>query len=154
MKTRVQAVPTGYHTITPYLMARDAAQLLDFIEQAFGAVVVRRMARPDGAIAHAEAQIGDSRIMLAQGSEKWPARPCALYLYVEDVDRVFRQAVAAGARPVMEPTDMYYGDRHGGVTDMQGNDWWIATHIEEISEAELLRRDAEYWKSASAAPSA
>jgi uncharacterized glyoxalase superfamily protein PhnB len=147
----VQAIPAGYHSVTPYLMARDAALLLEFMERAFGAKIVRRMTTPEGVIAHAEAQIGDSRIMLGQASEKWPARPCALYLYVEDVDEVFRRAVAAGAQPVMPPTDMHYGDRHGGVTDAQGNDWWIATHIEDLSEEELLRRDADYWKAANGA---
>jgi uncharacterized glyoxalase superfamily protein PhnB len=140
MQARVKPVPEGYHTITPYLTAAGAQQLLDFLQQAFAAALVRRTLRPDGAIAHAEARIGDSIVMFCEASEQWPAAPASFYVYVEEVDRVYAQALAAGARSIMEPTDTSFGDRHGGVIDPLGNTWWMATRIEDLSDEEIDRR--------------
>ena len=80
--------------------------------------------------------------MMGQGSDQWPAMPASLYLYVPNVNELFRQAVAAGGKSLMEPADMFYGDRHGGLTDPNGNVWWIATHIEDVSDEEIARRAA------------
>ena len=143
MTSAVKPIPEGYHTVTPYLVVEGANRLLAFLEAAFGAKVLYRTDRPDGEIAHAEIQIGDSRVMLSGSQPQWPALPCALYLYVEDCDALYARALAAGAKSTQEPADMFYGDRHGGVIDPSGNQWWIATHIEDVSPEELERRSAE-----------
>lgn len=143
MTSTVKPIPEGYHTVTPYLVVEGANRLLAFLEAAFGAKVLHRTDRPDGEVAHAEIQIGDSRVMLSGSQPQWPALPCALYLYVEDCDALHAQALAAGAKSTQEPADMFYGDRHGGVIDPAGNQWWIATHIEDVSPEELERRSAE-----------
>ena len=142
----VKPVPDGHHTVTPYLVATDAQAVIDFATKAFNATVVEDMRRPDGAVLHAELQIGDSRIMLGQASGQHPAMPAALYLYVPDADATYRQALAAGGISTMEPTDMFYGDRNAGVRDTNGNMWWIGTHIEDVSRDELQRRANEEMK--------
>jgi PhnB protein len=142
----VKPVPDGHHTVTPYLVVDEASRLLSFLEAAFGAEILYRSSRPDGEVGHAEIQIGDSRVMLSGTQPQWPALPCALYLYVEDCDALYAKAMAAGAKSIMEPANMFYGDRHGGVIDPSGNQWWIATHIEDVSHEELARRDAERSK--------
>jgi PhnB protein len=142
----VRPVPEGYHTVTPYLTVRDLRKLLDYVQKAFEATSVNAMTMPDGTIRHAEFQIGDSKLMAGEASEKWEPRPGTLYLYVPNVDAVFKKAVAAGGQVIMEPTDMFYGDRNGGVTDPCGNQWWIGTRIEEVSPEEMLRRAAVHGK--------
>ena len=142
----VKPVPDGHHTVTPYLVATDAQAVIDFATKAFNATVVEDMRRPDGAVMHAELQIGDSRIMLGQASGQHPAMPAALYLYVPDADATYRQALAAGGISTMEPTDMFYGDRNAGVRDTNGNMWWIGTHIEDVARDELQRRANEEMK--------
>ncbi len=146
MSTTVRPIPEGYHTITPYLIADDAGRLLDFLVAGLGAEILFRSTSPDGRLGHCEIRIGDSRLMLSGSRPEYPAKPCALYLYVEDCDALYAQAITAGARSISEPADMFYGDRHGGVTDPSGNQWWIATHIEDVSPEELARRDAERSK--------
>jgi PhnB protein len=134
-------IPDGYHTVTPYLTVRGAAKVIEFLKQAFGAEIPEEnMKRPDGSIAHAQVKIGDSRVMIAEESEVAKAMPSTLYLYVPNVDSVYQRAIKAGGQSVMEPTDMFYGDRSGGVKDAFGNLWWIATHIEDVPPAELKRR--------------
>ena len=100
------------------------------------------MAGADGAIRHGEVEIGDSRVMLADATNESPAVPAMLHLYVEDVDAVYRAALEAGAESVREPTDQFYGDRMAGVNDAFGNQWWIATHVEDVSAEEMERRQA------------
>lgn len=143
MTERVKPIPDGYRTVTPYLKADDASAILSFLERAFGATILQRALGPDGKVMHAEARIGDSMVMLADANDQWPAAPATLYLYVEDVDSVYRQAIEAGARSILEPQDMFYGDRSGGITDPAGNQWWIATHVEDVTLAEMDRRRAE-----------
>ena len=138
----VKPIPEGYHSITPYLTVNDAAGLIRFLERAFAATVKERMARPDGSVMHAEMRIGDSLVMLGQGAGESKARPSTLYLYVEDVDATWKRAIEAGAKPLREVRDEFYGDRSGGVTDPAGNDWYIATHKEDVSPEELQRRAA------------
>jgi uncharacterized glyoxalase superfamily protein PhnB len=140
MAAAVKPVPEGYHTITPYFTVANAAKLLEFLKQAFGAEETFRMAGPDGAIRHAEARIGDSVVMIGQARDQWKPSPNTLYLYVPDVDATYGKALAAGARSIQEPTTYPYGDRSGGVEDSQGNTWWIATHVEDVSPEELERR--------------
>ncbi|HJQ38019.1 MAG TPA: VOC family protein [Thermoanaerobaculia bacterium] len=135
-------IPDGYHTITPYLTVDDAGKLIEFVKAAFDANVLHAMTNDEGNIRHAEAQIGDSKVMIAQAFGEWTPRPSTLYLYVDDTDETYRRALAAGAKSLMEPADQFYGDRNGGVEDAFGNWWWIATRIEDVSEEELQRRAA------------
>ena len=122
-----KSIPAGYHTITPYLVSPGAARVIDFLKAAFGAQELQRDARPNGTIRHAEVKIGDSVVMLGEATEEWPPMPAMLYVYVEDVDRVYRQAIEAGATSLREPADQPSGDRVGGVADPAGNQWWLAT---------------------------
>jgi len=138
----VKPVPDGYHTVTPYLVVEDAGALIEFLTRAFGARTRYSHRGPDGKVAHAEMQIGDSIVMM--GSARGDTQPLvmALYLYVPNCDELYRQAIAAGGTSIGEPTDQFYGDRHGGIKDPSGNSWWLATHIEDVSEQELGRRMA------------
>ena len=136
----VTPVPDGFHTLTPYLTVTDANGLLDFIKKAFNAKEHHVMRGPDGAVAHADLVIGDSHVMLGQAHGEWKAMPAQLYLYVADCDAWYRQALAAGATSVQEPKTQFYGDRHGCVKDLCGNLWWVATHVEDVSEEEMARR--------------
>jgi PhnB protein len=136
----VKPIPAGYHSITPYLVAAGASKLIDFLKQAFDAKEVERMAAPDGTIRHAELKIGNSMLMMAEGSDKWKPMPCALYLYVTDVDTTYQRALAAGGTLLNEPTNQFYGDRSGGIKDPSGNTWWIGTHVEDVSREEMTRR--------------
>jgi PhnB protein len=143
-------IPEGYHTATPYLIVKGAAGAIEFYKKAFGATELLRMAQPDGKIGHAEIKIGDSPIMLADEFPEMGARspqslggsPVSILLYVEDVDRVFNQAVAAGAKVARPVKDEFYGDRIGGVTDPFGHQWYIATHKEDVAPEELKKRAA------------
>jgi uncharacterized glyoxalase superfamily protein PhnB len=100
------------------------------------------MARPDGGVMHAEVKIGDSTVMMGEPMGDWKAKPCSLYLYVEDVDAVYRRAIQAGGTSVGGPKDQFYGDRTGGVIDPCGNYWGIATHVEDVSHEEMAKRFA------------
>jgi PhnB protein len=147
----VKPIPEGYHTITPYLSVDDAAGAIKFYEKAFGAKETVRMNGPDGKVAHAELQIGDSTIMLSdpfpQAQAKSPKElggtTVGLFTYVEDVDEVFKQALDAGATSTMEPTDQFWGDRFGSVVDPFGHHWQIATHVEDVPPEEMEKRSQE-----------
>ncbi|HWQ55492.1 MAG TPA: VOC family protein [Bryobacteraceae bacterium] len=136
----VKPIPNDYHTVTPYLTVRGAAQVVEFLKEAFGAEERFRMNGSDGTVAHAEMRVGDSMVMVGEASEKWPPMPASLYVYVPDADSIYHRAIEAGAVSVMEPADQFYGDRHGGVRDSAGNVWWIATHKEDVSPEEIERR--------------
>lgn len=133
-------IPDGYHTLTPYLIVPDGEAMLRFLQEAFGAKILFRHNRPDGALMHAELELGDSKLMVGQGNKQFAPRAQATYVYVPDVDAVYKRAIAAGARSLTEVADQFYGDRSGGFEDPAGNCWWVATHVEDVSEAELTRR--------------
>ncbi len=132
-------IPQGFGTVTPFLCVTDAVKLIDFLKQAFAAEVTFRMDGPDGSVAHAEVKIGDSKVMIGQVPAERAMR-AMLHLYVTNTDAVYNSAIAAGATSVREPADQFYGDRSGGVRDMWGNEWWMATHIEDVSQEEMERR--------------
>jgi uncharacterized glyoxalase superfamily protein PhnB len=138
----VKAKPAEYTTITPFLYVSNVSRLLKFLKEAFHAEERMQYFAPDGAIMHAEVKIGDSMIMMAERSVNYPEMPCMLYLYVDDCDEVYDRAVVAGGKGLREPADQFYGDRSGAVTDPCGNQWWISTHIEDVSQAELEKRMA------------
>jgi PhnB protein len=145
-----KAIPEGYHTVTPYLIVKGAARALEFYKKAFNATELYRMEMPGGTVGHAEIQIGDSRIMLAdefpdmgaRGPETLGGSPVGLCLYVEDVDAIFKQALAAGGKEERPVKDQFYGDRSGMLRDPFGHQWTIATHKEDLSPEEMQRRMA------------
>jgi PhnB protein len=144
----VKAIPDGHHTATPYLILKGGTAALDFYKRAFGAEEICRCPMPDGRLGHAEIQIGDSRIMLAdefpemgaKGPQTLGGTPVGICLYVQDVDSVFARAVSAGAKSLRPVQDQFYGDRSGTVTDPFGHQWTVATHVEDIPAAEIQRR--------------
>jgi PhnB protein len=141
----VKAVPEGYHNVQPYLHIRGAAQAIEFYKKAFGASEIMRMPQPDGRLGHAEIRLGDSVVMLADehpergihGPEHYGGAPMTLMFYTEDCDGIYRKALGAGAKSVREPTDQFYGDRMAGVEDPFGFQWYIATHIKDVSPEEM-----------------
>lgn len=138
----VKAIPDGYHSITPSLVASDAGKLINFMTQAFGAKERMRMPMPDGKVAHAEIEIGDSAVMVADASSEFPAQTGSLHLYVENVDAVYERALKAGARTQRELMNQFYGDRSGTIIDPVGNQWTVSQHIEDVSEEEMMKRMA------------
>jgi len=142
----VKPIPDGYHSITPYLVVSEAARVIDFAKEAFGAQEIMRLSGPNNTIGHAEIKIGDSVVMLADAGTSHGARPGNLMLYVPNVDEVYRRALKAGGKSEREPADQFYGDRSAGVIDLAGNHWWIATHVEDVAPDELQRRMAREAK--------
>ena len=144
----VKPVPDDYHTLTPYLFIDGAAKAIDFYTEAFGATEINRLPSPTGLIVHAEMQIGDSRIMLADEYPEMGVRgplsiggsPSCILIYVEDVDAVFARAIAAGAREMRPIQDQFYGDRAGLLADPFGHLWNIATRVEDLTQIEILER--------------
>ncbi len=148
MASTVKPIPEGYHSVTPYLIVKGAAKAIEFYKQAFGATERTRMAQPDGRIGHAEIQIGDSTIMLAdefperniRGPESLGGTPVMIHLYIEDIDTVAKRAVAAGAKEIRPVQDQFYGDRSGMFADPFGHQWNIATHVEDLTAEEIGKR--------------
>ena len=143
----IKAIPDGYHRIQPYLYIRGAAEAIDFYKKVFGATERMRMPQPDGRIGHAEILFGDSVIMLADehpekeihSPKHFGGSPISLMLYVEDCDAVYQQALSAGAKSLREPADQFYGDRMAGVEDPFGFQWWLGTHIKDVSMEEMQK---------------
>jgi PhnB protein len=151
---KVKAIPDGYHTVTPYLTVRGAAQALAFYRQAFGAEETFRMDGPDGKIAHAEFRIGGSVIMLgeenvdmgAHSPQSLNGTTAGVMVYTENVDQLFDRAVKAGAKALMPPTDMFWGDRYGNLIDPFGHKWSLATHVRDVTPEEMQKAQAEWMK--------
>ena len=152
--SNVKPIPDGYHSLTPYLSVKCADRAIDFYARAFGAEERFRMPGPGGCVAHAELQVGDSVLMLADENKEMGApspeslngTPVSVFLYVEDVDRVFEQAVKAGSTVKMPLTDMFWGDRFGQVVDPFGHQWSLATHIEDVAPDEMEKRAAQAFQ--------
>jgi PhnB protein len=150
MATKVKPIPEGYHSVTPYLIVDGAVAAIEFYKKVFGATEVMRMPAPGGRIGHAEIKIGDSYIMLADENPEMNARspksvggsPLSLLLYVENVDKTVAAAVAAGAKLERPVEDKFYGDRMGGIVDPFGHNWYVGTHIEDVSPEEMKKRMA------------
>jgi len=156
-KKKVRPVPAGYSAVTPYLALRGAAQAIEFYKKAFGAKEIMRMPGPEGKIGHAEVQIGDARVMLADefeamgflGPQTRGGSTVQLYLYVKDVDATFARAIAAGAKLVRAVEDQFYGDRSGSIEDPFGHLWHVSTRKEELTMAEVKRRAEKMAKQGS-----
>jgi len=155
-KKKVQPIPAGYHSVTPYLSIRGAADAIEFYKKAFGAKEIMRMPGPGGSIGHAEIRIGDSRIMLADefaamdflSPKARGGTTVTIHLYMKDVDTAIARASAAGAKVVRPVQDQFYGDRTGSLEDPFGHVWHISTHKEDVPMAELKRRAANLAKQA------
>jgi uncharacterized glyoxalase superfamily protein PhnB len=139
----VNPIPDGRGHIIPILTVNGAAKFIDFLKQAFGAEEQERYADPNGIVMHAELRLRDSVIMTSDVNDEFPATEARLQLYVEDVDAMYKRALAAGATSLREPADQFYGDRSAGVRDAFGNQWWLATHVEDVSPEEIGRRVAQ-----------
>jgi PhnB protein len=146
----VKPIPEGYHSVTPYLYTRNAAAAIEFYKKVFGAKEILRMPGPDGQIMHAEIEVGNSRIMLADENPQLSALgplslggcSSSLYVYLADVDAVVQKAEAAGATLTRPVKDQFYGDRSGAFTDPSGYTWFVATHIEDVTPEEVGKRAA------------
>lgn len=144
--TQVQAIPSGHHSVTPYMTINNCAKAIEFYKTAFGAVETYRLNGEDNKVLHAEIKIGDSVLMMSdecpesKGPEKFGGSPISVMLYVEKVDDVFKRAVEAGATVIREVKNEFYGDRMGTLKDPFGHTWSIATHIEDVSSEEMERR--------------
>jgi PhnB protein len=153
MKTK--AIPEGYNSLTPYISVAGAEKAIEFYKKAFGAKEIGRVTMPDGTVGHAELQIGDSKLLLADENKTWGnlspqtigGSPVSLCLYVEDVDRVFERALKEGAKVLgdMVVKDQFHGDRSGSLIDPFGHKWSIMTHIEDIAFDELQKRTDEMF---------
>lgn len=148
--SKVSPIPQGFHTITPYLVIKGAAQAIEYYKKVFGATELVRMNGPDGKVGHAELQIGDSRLMLADENPQMGqghasattigSSPVSLYVYLPNVDDVIARASAAGAKVLRPAEDQFYGDRSGFIQDPFGHLWGVATHIEDVSPNEMKER--------------
>jgi PhnB protein len=139
-------IPEGYHTVTPYIITKDADGVIDFLKKTFDASIKMEMRSPDGKVGHAEILIGDSHIMISDENELHPPMPSMIYVYTKNVDENYNRAIAAGATSMREPTDEFYGDRSAGVTDASGNQWWIATHKKQVAMSEMQEKFTEMRK--------
>jgi PhnB protein len=142
----VKPIPDGYGTVTPYLTVDDPAPVIEFLKKVLDAKEIFAMRDDKGNIGHAEVKVGSSILMLGKAHDEWKSRPGNFYVYVEDCDAIYEKALAAGATSISKPETQFYGDRHGGVTDSQGNNWWVATHVEDISPDDMKRRAEEHQK--------
>ena len=141
-------IPAGYHSVTPYLTLDDCKRAIEFYKKAFGAHEVMRMDAPGGKIGHAELRIGDSVVMLAdefpgmgnRSPKSLGGTTGGVFMYVQDVDAAYKQAIDAGAHADQPPADMFWGDRYGKLTDPFGHSWSMATHKEDVAPEEMQKR--------------
>ncbi len=148
----VKPIPDGCNSISAYLVVKDAREAMEFYAKAFGGTHAACMTAPDGSVMHGEVRIGNSTVMLSQENPQWDMKsaealggsPASLHLYVDNADAAFQQAIDAGCTEVFPCSDMFWGDRYGKVADPFGFQWGIATHVEDVDEAEMQRR-SEAW---------
>jgi PhnB protein len=154
MPKKAPAIPKGYHTVTPSIFVKGAAEAIEFYKKAFGAEELMRFPGPDGLIMHAEIRVGDSIIMLAdempsdqggRGPKSYGGTPVMFFIYGENVDAAWQRAVDAGAKPIMPLTDQFWGDRTGCLEDPFGHQWWLATHIQDMTPDELRKAGEAYF---------
>jgi PhnB protein len=150
MAKAAQAIPKGFHTLTPSIVVAGAAKAIDFYKKALGAEEVMRFAGPDGKIMYAELRIGDSPLMLgdempdqgAKGPKSYGGTPVSFFVYSENVDAAWKRAVDAGGKSVVPLDDQFWGDRAGCLEDPFGHKWWLAQHTQDMTQEEL-RKAAE-----------
>jgi PhnB protein len=153
MAKKAQAIPKGFHTVTPSIVVAGAAKALDFYKQAFGAEELSRFPGPDGTIMHAEIRIGDSVIMMGdempeqggRGPKSIGGTPVSFFVYGDNVDAAWKRAVDAGAKEIMPLADQFWGDRTGCLEDPFGHKWWLAQHIQDLTPEELQRNADSFF---------
>jgi PhnB protein len=153
MAKSTQAIPKGYHSVTPSLVVAGAAKAIDFYKKALGAEEVMRFPGPDGSVMHAEIRIGDSTIMLGdempeQGGrspKSYGGTPVSFFVYKENVDAAWKRAVDAGAKEIMPLDNQFWGDRTGCLEDPFGHRWWLAQHVEDLTQEELQKRGEAFF---------
>jgi PhnB protein len=153
MTPKVNPIPQGYHTVTPSIVVRGAAEALDFYRKAFNAEETLRMPGPDGKIIHAEFRIGNSVMMLGDEMPDMGAKsplslggsPVSFFIYLENVDEAWQRAINAGAKQVMPLADMFWGDRAGCVDDPFGHHWWLAQHVADLTPDEIKKGQEEFF---------
>jgi PhnB protein len=153
-----KSIPDGYHSVTPYLIVKDAARAIEFYKQAFGATELMRMEGPGGTVGHAEIKIGDSPLMLAdeypdmgfRSPQSLGGAGVSLMVYVDNVDEVFPRAISAGGKELRPVKDQFYGDRSGTLEDPFGHIWTLSTHVEDLSTDEMLKRSEDFLKQGAA----
>ncbi len=151
---QVKYIPDGCSSVSAYLIVKNGRKTMDFYTEAFGATASECLNGPDGAVLHGEVRIGNSTVMISEENPAWNLKsaetmggsPVSLHIYVEDVDKAFQRAVAAGCKEIAPVTDMFWGDRYGKVADPFGFQWGIATHVEDVSEPEMQRRCQEWMQ--------
>ena len=152
MAKKAQAIPKGYHTVTPNLFVAGAGKAIDFYKKALGAEELMRFAGPDGKIMHAEIKIGDSIIMLpdemldqgVKGPKSLGGSPVSLFIYGDDVDAAWKRAIDAGGKPLIPLADQFWGDRGGCIEDPFGHSWWLAQHTQDLTPDEIRKAAEEY----------
>jgi uncharacterized glyoxalase superfamily protein PhnB len=150
--TKVKAIPPGYATVTPSITMKDTSKAIEFYKKALGATERMRAPGPDGKIMHAEIQIGDSFVMMndevmgCSSAQTLGGSPISFYLYVENADAALAKAISAGCKELMPVTDMFWGDRMGSVQDPFGLSWTLATHVKDVSPAEMEKGQKEFMK--------
>jgi PhnB protein len=153
MANKAQAIPKGYHTVTPSIVVAGATKAIDFYKKALGAEELMRFPGPDGKIIHAEIRVGDSVIMLAdempehgsRGPKSIDGTPVSFFVYGENVDAAWKRAVDAGAKPIMPLADQFWGDRTGCLEDPFGHHWWLAQHIQDLTPEELRKNSEAFF---------
>jgi PhnB protein len=153
MTASAKPIPKGFHTVTPSLVVRNAAQAIEFYKKALGAEELMRMATPTGKIGHAELKIGDSIIFVTDESPEMGTKSpqtlggtaASLYLYVEDVDKAFQRANEAGGKTAMPVADMFWGDRFGSIADPYGHTWGLSTHTQDLTEQEIEKAAKDFY---------
>lgn len=142
----VKPVPDNVPRVSPYLLVKDVDATMKFLKDVFNVKENERMVLPDGTVNHGAVKIGNSLIMMGKKPRNTPQQSTMLYIYVEDADATYKLALEKGATSVMEPIDQFYGDRNAAVRDSDGINWWIATHVEDVSPEEMQRRNEEKAK--------
>lgn len=143
-RTMTKFKARGYHILTPFIATEDPEGLISFLRSAFGGEVTYLMRSEDEVLRHATVKIGDSKVMISPGTDLYKPMPVMLQVYVEDTDATYKKALELGAEAIEEPHNELYGDRRAGVQDKWGNKWWIATHIEDVSEEQMKKREKEF----------
>ena len=143
---KVNYIPDGYHTVTPYIVVNGATTLIEFLKKAFDAKEISLHQDPNGRVMHCEMMFGDSMILIGEPNPGATPVSMHFYVYVPDTDATYKKALEAGGISVMEPADQFYGDRNAGVKDPTGNSWWIGTRIEVVSPEEMKKREEEFMK--------
>lgn len=141
--SKIHYIPEGFQSVTPYFIVPDGPAFMAFLKQVFGAQERFVSKAPDGSIMHAQMLLDGSVIEFGQGNHQWPAMRLNMHVYVPDTDATYHRALDAGAKSVREPKDEFYGDRTAGIEDPAGNIWWVATHMENLTEEEIERRAAD-----------